>query len=143
MPPVQPSAPAASYEPLPVTRSAPAPGRLANWFAQRRPVHIATAVLPWYHRTMYFWGGASWREHQHLRPNETLIWHAMRWGRARGVTEFDFVGGNSYKAKYGTVEVAVPWARRSRSPLVANLRDVAQQGFAFKQRAVARLGRVS
>ncbi|HET6480882.1 MAG TPA: GNAT family N-acetyltransferase [Actinoplanes sp.] len=100
---------------------------------------IATAVLPWYHRTMYFWGGASYREHQHLRPNETLIWHAMRWAKSRGVTEFDFVGGNAYKTKYGTVEVPVPWARRSRSPLVANLRDAAQQGFALKQRAVARM----
>ncbi|MDI6097290.1 GNAT family N-acetyltransferase [Actinoplanes sp. NEAU-A12] len=99
---------------------------------------IATAVLPWYHRTMYFWGGASYREHQHLRPNETLIWHALRWARERGVTEFDFVGGNAYKTKYGTTEVAVPWARRSRSPLVAHLRDAAKQGFAFKQRTVAR-----
>jgi CelD/BcsL family acetyltransferase involved in cellulose biosynthesis len=100
---------------------------------------IATAVLPWYHRTMYFWGGASYREHQHLRPNEALIWHAMRWARGRGVTEFDFVGGNAYKAKYGTTEVPVPWARRSRSPLVAGLRDAAKQGFALKQRAMARL----
>ena len=100
---------------------------------------IATAVLPWYHRTMYFWGGASYRQHQHLRPNEALIWHALRWAKARGVTEFDFVGGNSYKAKYGTTEVPVPWARRSRSPLVARLRDAAKEGFALKQRAVARL----
>ena len=100
---------------------------------------IATAVLPWYHRTMYFWGGASYREHQHLRPNEALIWYALRWARHRGVTEFDFVGGNAYKAKYGTTEVAVPWARRSRSPLVAGLRDAAKQGFALKQRAAARL----
>jgi CelD/BcsL family acetyltransferase involved in cellulose biosynthesis len=100
---------------------------------------IATAVLPWYHRTMYFWGGASYREHQHLRPNEALIWHALRWAKARGVTEFDFVGGNAYKAKYGTTEVPVPWARRSRSPLVASLRDAAKQGFDLKQRAVARL----
>jgi CelD/BcsL family acetyltransferase involved in cellulose biosynthesis len=104
---------------------------------------IATAVLPWYHRTMYFWGGASYRQDQHLRPNEALIWHALRWARQRGVTEFDFVGGNSYKAKYGTTEVPVPWARRSRSPLVAGLRDVAKEGFALKQRAVARLSRVS
>ena len=103
---------------------------------------IATAVLPWYHRTMYFWGGASHREHQHLRPNEALIWHALRWAKGRGVTEFDFVGGNSYKAKYGTTELPVPWARRSRSPLVAGLRDVAKEGFALKQRAVARLTRV-
>jgi CelD/BcsL family acetyltransferase involved in cellulose biosynthesis len=103
---------------------------------------IATAVLPWYHRTMYFWGGASFRGDQHLRPNEALIWHALRWAKDRGVTEFDFVGGNSYKAKYGTTEVPVPWARRSRSPLVAGLRDVAKEGFALKQRAVARLARV-
>lgn len=103
---------------------------------------IATAVLPWYHRTMYFWGGASFRQHQHLRPNEALIWHALRWAKSRGVTEFDFVGGNSYKAKYGTTQVPVPWARRSRSPLVAGLRDAAKEGFAIKQRAVARLGRV-
>ncbi|WP_433825764.1 lipid II:glycine glycyltransferase FemX [Actinoplanes sp. CA-015351] len=103
---------------------------------------IATAVLPWYHRTMYFWGGASYREHQHLRPNETLIWHALRWAKAREATEFDFVGGNAYKTKYGTVEVPVPWARRSRSPLVARLRDAAKQGFALKQRTAARLAGV-
>jgi CelD/BcsL family acetyltransferase involved in cellulose biosynthesis len=103
---------------------------------------IATAVLPWYHRTMYFWGGASYREHQQSRPNEALIWHALRWAKERGVTEFDFVGGNSYKAKYGTTEVPVPWARRSRSPLVAGLRDAAKEGYALKQRAVARLSRV-
>ncbi|MET0418841.1 MAG: GNAT family N-acetyltransferase [Actinoplanes sp.] len=100
---------------------------------------IATAVLPWYHRTMYFWGGASYREHQHLRPNEALIWYALRWAREHGVTEFDFVGGNAYKAKYGTTEVPVPWARRSRSPLVAGLRDAAKQAFTLKQRTMARL----
>jgi hypothetical protein len=38
--------------------------------------------------------------------------------------------------------VPVPWARRSRSPLVAGLRDAAKEGFALKQRAVARLARV-
>ncbi len=102
---------------------------------------IATAVLPWYHRTMYFWGGASYREHQHLRPNEALIWHALRQAKARGVTEFDFVGGNAYKAKYGTTEVAVPWARQSRWPLVARLRDTAKQAYALKQRTAARLSR--
>jgi CelD/BcsL family acetyltransferase involved in cellulose biosynthesis len=104
---------------------------------------IATAVLPWFHRTMYFWGGASYRPDQHLRPNEALIWHALRWARRRGVTEFDFVGGNAYKQKYGTTEVPVPWARRSRSPLVAGLRDVAKEAFALRQRTVARLTRVS
>ena len=103
---------------------------------------IATAVLPWHRRTMYFWGGASYREHQHWRPNEALIWYALRYAKSRGVTEFDFVGGNAYKAKYGTTQVPVPWARRSRSPLVAGLRDAAKEGFALKQRVAARLAGV-
>jgi CelD/BcsL family acetyltransferase involved in cellulose biosynthesis len=103
---------------------------------------IATAVLPWHHRTMYFWGGASYREHQHWRPNEALIWYALQYAKSRGVTEFDFVGGNAYKAKYGTTQVPVPWARRSRSPLVAGLRDAAKEGFALKQRVAARLAGV-
>jgi CelD/BcsL family acetyltransferase involved in cellulose biosynthesis len=100
---------------------------------------IATAILPWLHRTMYFWGGASYREHQHLRPNEALIWYALRYAKSRGVVEFDFVGGNPYKSKYGTSPVSVPWARRSRSPLVAGLRNAAKEGFAIRQRAAARV----
>jgi CelD/BcsL family acetyltransferase involved in cellulose biosynthesis len=100
---------------------------------------IATAVLPWYHHTMYFWGGASYRQYQSVRPNEALIWHALRYAKQRGVTEFDFVGGNAYKAKYGAHNVPVPWARRSRSPLVAGLRDAAKEAFGLKQRMVARL----
>jgi CelD/BcsL family acetyltransferase involved in cellulose biosynthesis len=100
---------------------------------------VASAVLPWFGRTMYFWGGASYRSDQHLRPNEALIWHALRYARSQGLTEFDFVGRGSYKAKYGTTEKTVPWLRRSRSPLVAGLRNAARGGFALKQRAAARV----
>jgi hypothetical protein len=95
---------------------------------------VATAVLPWYRRTMYFWGGASYRPDQHLRPNEALIWYALRYAREHGVTEFDFVGRGDYKTKYGTTELMVPWIRRSRSPLVAGLRNAAREGFALRQR---------
>jgi hypothetical protein len=27
---------------------------------------------------MYFGGGASWRQHQILRPNEAIQWQAMK-----------------------------------------------------------------
>jgi CelD/BcsL family acetyltransferase involved in cellulose biosynthesis len=98
---------------------------------------IASAVFPWFRRTMYFWGGASYRPDQHLRPNEALIWHALRYARSHGVTEFDFVGRGSYKTKYGTTEKIVPWARRSRSVFVAQLRNAVREGFALRQRASA------
>jgi CelD/BcsL family acetyltransferase involved in cellulose biosynthesis len=98
---------------------------------------IASAIFPWFRQTMYFWGGASYRPDQHLRPNEAIIWHALRYAKSHGVTEFDFVGRGSYKTKYGTTEQIVPWARRSRSALVAGLRNAAREGFALRQRASA------
>jgi CelD/BcsL family acetyltransferase involved in cellulose biosynthesis len=100
---------------------------------------IASAIFPWFRQTMYFWGGASYRPSQHLRPNEALIWYALQYAKRHGVTEFDFVGRGSYKTKYGTVETVVPWGRRSRSALVAQLRNAAKEGFALRQKASARL----
>lgn len=50
---------------------------------------IATALAPCFNDRMYFWGGASWREHQHLYPNEAIVWHAMLHWKRRGVPLFD------------------------------------------------------
>ena len=68
---------------------------------------IATGIFPGLNRTMYFWGGASWREHQILRPNEAIMWHAVRYWKARGVQACDLGGGVDYpyKRKYGPTEV--------------------------------------
>ena len=59
-------------------------------------------------RSSYFWGGASWREHQILQPNEAIFWHAMRYWKERGVMTFDMGGGGDYKRKYGGAELVVP-----------------------------------
>jgi len=100
---------------------------------------IATAICPWFNRTMCVWGSASYRTDQHLRPNEVLIWYAMRHAKRHGVTEFDLGGGGSYKSKYGTTETVIPWARRSRSVVIAGLRNAAREGFAVRQKAAARV----
>jgi len=90
---------------------------------------IATGIFPGLGGTMYFWGGASWREHQSLRPNEAVFWHAMRYWAARGVTTFDMGGGGEYKRKYGGVEISVPTLSRSRLPGLATLRGLAQRAY--------------
>jgi CelD/BcsL family acetyltransferase involved in cellulose biosynthesis len=103
---------------------------------------IATGIFPWFRQTMYFWGGASYRPDQHLRPNEALIWHALRFAKRHGVTEFDFVGRGAYKVKYGTVPYVVPWVRRSRFGFLGHLRNAARDAFALRQKASARLAAV-
>ena len=88
---------------------------------------IATGIFPAHGRLMYFWGAASWRSHQSLNPNEAVIWHAMRYWKARGIEAFDLGGGGEYKRKYMGEEVDVPHLIRSRSRALRAMREVARQ----------------
>ncbi len=99
---------------------------------------IATGIFPGLGGRMYFWGGASWRRHQILRPNEAIMWHAMRYWAARGVRTFDLGGGGDYKRRYGGVEINVPTLSRSRLPGVTSLRMLAERLYSSE-----RLRRVS
>jgi len=99
---------------------------------------IATSIFPGYGDMMYFWGGASVRGGLENRPNEAMMWHAMRWWKARGVARFDMGGGGAYKAKYGGTPIAVPWLRASRSGVVSLLRSGAETALRLKQRITPR-----
>lgn len=86
---------------------------------------IATGIFPALNDTAYFWGGASWREHQIHRPNEAVFWHAMRYWRGQGIRVLDMGGGGDYKRKYGPVELSVPFFRTSRVRGLPGLRNLA------------------
>lgn len=88
---------------------------------------IATGIFPAMNGVMYFWGGASWRQHQILRPNEAVFWYAMRHWKARGMTAFDMGGGGDYKRKYGPRELEVDRFTRSRFAGVSALRNAAKR----------------
>jgi hypothetical protein len=89
---------------------------------------IATGIFPHMNGVMYFWGGASWRSHQGLRPNEALQWEAMKIGKSRGFHTYDMGGGGEYKKKYGGAEIAVPWFRKSKYSWLRYMRVLAEQG---------------
>lgn len=101
---------------------------------------IATGIFPAMNRWMYFWGGASWRSDQILRPNEALMWHAMRYWKSRGVEICDLGGAADYKRKWGPVEASVPNFRISRFRAISAARTLMKTG--LKVRQVAR-GRVT
>ena len=103
---------------------------------------IATAILPAMNGAAYFMGGASWRQHQTLRPNEAILWHAMRYWKARGVERLDLGGGLDYKRKYGPSEYSIPFLRRSRSRSLSGLRNLAKEAYALRQRAAWQVGRL-
>jgi hypothetical protein len=97
---------------------------------------IATGIFPHLNNAMYFWGGASWRQHQLSRPNEAIQWHAMKIAKKMGLRTYDMGGGGEYKRKYGGKEIQVPWLRKSKYPWVRYLRTLAQQGYRLRQQSL-------
>lgn len=100
---------------------------------------IGTGIYPGLNKVAQFWGNASFRRSQHLRPNESLHWYAMRYWKARGVTVFDWGGGGEYKEKYGGKPISVPWFRKPRYRFLGIMRREAKRIFDLKQRAAGRI----
>jgi hypothetical protein len=94
---------------------------------------LATGIFPAFNGTAYCWGGASRRAGLHSQPNEALFWAAMRYWQERGMTVLDTGGAGDYKRKYGTRELWVPWARRSRLPGTLALRALARSAVRRRQ----------
>jgi len=95
---------------------------------------VATGIYPGFNKIAEFWGNASYRSAQILRPNEAIHWYAMRYWKSRGVEIYDWGGEGTYKEKYGCVPHRVPWFTKSRYKFVSRLRDEAKKLFGRKQR---------
>ena len=87
---------------------------------------IGTGIYPGFNQVAQFWGNASWRAHQILRPNEALHWYALRYWKSRGVTIFDWGGGGTYKEKYGPRPSVAPWFVKSRYKILSHMRRQAR-----------------
>ena len=95
---------------------------------------IATGIYPGYNDAMYFFGGASWRAHQILRPNEAVMWRAMLTWKERGIRTFDMGGSGDYKAKYGGYEISVPRLMKAKYPGLIRLRELALGAWRLRQK---------
>jgi hypothetical protein len=95
---------------------------------------IATGIFPGFNKISEFWGNASFRSSQNLRPNEAIHWFAMKYWKSRGVAIHDWGGEGTYKEKYGCVPHKVPWFTKSRFEFISKLRGQAKAMFERKQR---------
>ncbi len=95
---------------------------------------IATGIYPGFNKIAEFWGNASFRAYQSLRPNEACHWYALRYWKQRGANIFDWGGEGTYKEKYGCTPYRVPWFTKSRYQIVGVLRNEARSMFSRKQK---------
>jgi hypothetical protein len=102
---------------------------------------IASGIFPGFNQIAEFWGNASFRSSQILRPNELIQWYVMRYWKQRGVRIYDWGGEGKYKEKYGCVPHRVPWFTKSRYRLLSRLRGEARKAFVAKQKFMGRFQR--
>lgn len=69
---------------------------------------IATTIFLGYKNKCYFFGAASLRDFQLLRPNEYSIWNALKYWKNNGCCVCDLNGFRSYKTKFSTNNVFIP-----------------------------------
>ena len=90
---------------------------------------IATSIFLAYNEIFYFWGGASYRSGQCYRPNEYMLWNAIKYWRDKGYKCFDMVGVRDYKRKFGSCEVEYARILIARYPLIIALRNMAERAY--------------
>lgn len=88
---------------------------------------IGTSIFIGYKEKFFFWGGASYRSGQFYRPNEYMIWTAIRYWREKGAKVFDMVGIRDYKRKFGSHEEYYAHLIIARNKFIIFLRNVAKK----------------
>ncbi|MGI6449931.1 MAG: GNAT family N-acetyltransferase [Desulfitobacteriia bacterium] len=73
------------------------------------------------------WGGASYRQYQHYRPNEALQWEAIKYWKERGLKFYEMGGGGLYKKKYGRETYHGVRVMVSKYPFLLYARNYAQK----------------
>ncbi len=90
---------------------------------------IATSIFLGFNNKFFFWGGASYSDAQAYRPNEYMIWYAIRYWRDRGVKIFDMVGVREYKLKFGSQKKEYVTIISAKYQFLIFMRDLAEKLF--------------
>jgi len=95
---------------------------------------IGTGIFPGFNTLMQYWGGASYRSGQILRPNEILVFEAMNYWRKRGISIFELGGGGTYKEKFGPAFAPRPRIIAPRWRIVKHMKRAARWLVGLKRR---------
>lgn len=98
-----------------------------NVYEPKTNSSIATGIFFGYKKRCYFFGAASYRKFQSLRPNDYVIWNAIKYWKGNGCTSFDMLGIRKYKEKFSPDIVKKPIMYFSRTPLLHFFKKIAKK----------------
>ncbi|MGI6727980.1 MAG: GNAT family N-acetyltransferase [Anaerovoracaceae bacterium] len=88
---------------------------------------IASTYFVGYNKRVCFQGAASFREFQFYRPNEYMVWYAIKYYRDKGYKYFDLNGERHYKNKYNPEKISYPCIIITKYPILIRLRSLAKK----------------
>lgn len=69
---------------------------------------IASGIFPGFNETAFYLSGASLSSFQYLRPNELMIWYAIKYWKNRGIKSFNMGSGwPEFKIKFGSKKINI------------------------------------
>lgn len=81
---------------------------------------IGGGLFPFDEGAIYYFGGASRADFNHLCPNELMHWTVIRFACSRGIAEYDLCGTSRFKRKFGAEDV--PFVGYGYSPIPGMMR---------------------
>lgn len=101
---------------------------------------IASLISVGYKDKFSGWSIGSLKEFQYYRPNEYLIWFAIKYWQERGMKAFDFAGERKYKLKWKPQKKEYLMITASKYPILLKMRDCAKElyWFSFKLKGIAK-----
>ena len=87
---------------------------------------IASVAFNGFKKKIFGWSTASHRKYLNYRPNEYMVWHALREFRDLGYEIFDYAGAAPYKYKWNPREVTYLRIIASKIPGLLAARNLAQ-----------------
>jgi hypothetical protein len=100
---------------------------------------VGTSIYVAANNVAEYWGSASFKSTQYLKPNDVLQWYAIRYWKRRGMRLLSWGPRNAFKEKLAVNPVSVAWFRKSRFAMMDSFRQCAKSMFDFRQRLLGNL----
>lgn len=109
-------------------------GNIVNFTAWKDSEPLSTIILLKYDKTLYFWGGASYKSAYAFGANDIIHWYAFLYALNEGFSVYDTCGGGDYKKKFGGELINLPAGYLSLNPIFYFARNVALASINTKQK---------
>lgn len=100
---------------------------------------IACIIFLMHNKMAFYWGASSYRTYQKMRPNELLMFEAIKKIKEEGCEILEMEGIRPYKEKYNPIRYAKPKIIVARLSIIISMKNAAKKCYYSVRNLKARL----